>query len=75
MAMKWKYLVSRSAHRDVWHAGGGRLGWIKCTLSFVVMSVRKRSARKKERKPEVDATVEASQTSQTSALHTSNHMC
>jgi hypothetical protein len=33
------------------------LGWIKCMLGLAAMSVRKKSARKKKRKPKVDATV------------------
>ena len=33
------------------------MDWIKCILSLATMSVRRKSARKKKRKPEVDATV------------------
>ncbi len=33
------------------------LGWIKCMLGLAVMSVRRKRARKKKRKPGVDATV------------------
>lgn len=32
-------------------------GWIKCILGLAIVSVRRKRARKKKRKPEVDATV------------------